>query len=144
MHYVTGYKTSHEPYEGKYLHNHVELRKEKQQVQYYAGDYRVEVNQPENRYIIETLEPQATDSYFNWGFFDSILQQKEYFSDYIFEDLAEEILNNTPGLKDALEKRKAADASFAGDHEAQLLFIYRHSKYYEKTHNRYPVGRIFQ
>lgn len=143
VYYFTGYTTTHEPYEGKYLHSNVELKKEKQKLQYYAGDYLIELNQAENRYIVETLEPQGVDSYFNWGFFDAILQQKEYFSDYIFEDKAEEILKNNPGLKAALEKRKSSEPSFANDHRAQLDFIYRHSPYYEKSHNRYPVGRIF-
>ena len=144
VYYITNYSTTHEPYEGKYLHFNVELRKEKQQIQYYAGDYIIELNQAENRYIVETLEPQATDSYFNWGFFDSILQQKEYFSDYIFEDRAEEILKNNPGLKTELEKRKSADQTFANDHRAQLDVIYKHSPHYEKSHNRYPVGRMLK
>jgi hypothetical protein len=37
---------------------------------------------------LETLEPEAVDSFFNWNFFDTMLQQKEGYSDYIFEDLA--------------------------------------------------------
>jgi hypothetical protein len=55
------------------------VQKEKQKLQYFEGDYLIELNQPANRYIVETLEPHATDSYFNWGFFDAILQQKEWF-----------------------------------------------------------------
>ena len=43
---------------------------------------------------METLEPTATDSFFNWNFFDGILQQKEGFSPYVFQDIATELLKN--------------------------------------------------
>ncbi|MGY0039706.1 hypothetical protein [Pedobacter sp. NJ-S-72] len=48
---------------------------------------------------METLEPQATDSFFNWNFFDSILDQKEHYSPYVFEDTAAGLLKITPILK---------------------------------------------
>jgi hypothetical protein len=56
------------------------------------GDYIIPTDQRAKRYIVETLEPQATDSYFNWNFFDGILNRKEGFSDYVFEDEAAELL----------------------------------------------------
>ena len=57
------------------------------------GDYYVPIDQPGIRYLLETLEPEAKDSFFNWNIFDIIMQQKEGFSPYVFEDLALEILN---------------------------------------------------
>jgi hypothetical protein len=144
VYYITNYKTVPDAYEGKYLHSNTQVRKEKQKLQYFAGDYVIELNQPANRYIVETLEPQATDSYFNWGFFDSILQQKEWFSDYVFEDTAEEILKNNPSIKAEFEKKKSEDKKFAESAWDQLAFIHQHSGYQEKSHNRYPVGRITQ
>ena len=95
-----------------------------------------------NRYIVETLEPEGDDSFFSWNFFDGILQQKEWFSDYIFEDKAEEILRENPVVKEELEAKKKADKTFADNNKAQLAFIYKHSPYYEKSHNRYPVVRL--
>jgi hypothetical protein len=142
VYYIEDYKTSSNAYEGKYLHSNTQVRKEKQKIQYFEGDYIIELNQPANRYIVETLEPQATDSYFNWGFFDAILQQKEWFSDYVFEDTAEEILKNNPSLKAEFEKKKSEDKKFAESAWDQLAFIHQHSGYQEKSHNRYPVGRM--
>lgn len=142
VYYITDYKTSPNAYEGKYLHSNTQGRKEKQQLQYFAGDYIIKLNQPANRYIVETLEPEATDSYFNWGFFDAILQQKEWFSDYVFEDTAEEILKNNPSLKADFEKKKSEDKIFAESAWQQLAFIHQRSGHREKSHNRYPVGRI--
>ncbi|GAA4204773.1 M14 family metallopeptidase [Pedobacter jeongneungensis] len=140
--YIGDFKTGTRPYEGHYLHSAVKLNTVKQNLQYYAGDFAVYANQPVNRYIIETLEPQATDSYFNWNFFDSILDMKEHYSAYVFEDTATELLKNNPELRSALEAKKSADPEFAKNGAAQLDFVYKNSDYYEKTHNRYPVARL--
>ena len=140
--YIDDFKTGTRPYEGHYLHSSVKVRPVEQSLQYYAGDFLVYTNQASNRYIIETLEPQATDSYFNWNFFDSILDMKEHYSAYVFEDTGAELLKNNPELKAKLEAKKAADTAFAKSGSAQLEFVYKNSDYYEKTHNRYPVSRL--
>jgi hypothetical protein len=140
--YIADFKTGTRPYEGHYLHTSVKLNPVQQELQYYAGDFIVYTNQPVNRYIVETLEPQATDSFFNWNFFDSILDMKEHFSAYVFEDTAAELLKNNPALKASLEKKKTEDAAFAKNGATQLDFVYKNSDYYEKTHNRYPVARL--
>jgi len=142
--YISDLKTGTRPYEGHYLHNSVKLNSVMQNLQYYAGDFVVYANQSENRYIVETLEPQATDSFFNWNFFDSILDMKEHFSAYIFEDTAIELLKNNQVLKAKLEEKKLADPEFAKSGSAQLDFVYKNSNYYEKTHNRYPVARLIK
>lgn len=129
-------------YEGHYFHTKIKVKKDIQQIQFYKGDYIISTQQPSRRYIIETLEPQAPDGFFAWNFFDGILMQKEYFSPYVFEDLAIEILKSDPELKKKLEVKKNNDSDFAGDAYAQLEFIYKSSIYYEKTHKRHPVFRV--
>ncbi|WP_165963577.1 M14 family metallopeptidase [Hymenobacter radiodurans] len=141
VYYVEDYKTSPRPYEGHYIHSQVKLRPEQQALAFRKGDYVAVVDQAAARYLVETLEPQATDSFFNWGFFDSILQQKEHFSDYVFEDLAAELLRRDPQLRQQLEARKKEDPAFAKSASAQLDFVYRRSPHYEKSYLRYPVAR---
>ncbi|HKR06543.1 MAG TPA: M14 family metallopeptidase [Bacteroidia bacterium] len=142
VYYIEDYATSHEPYEGHYLHSNVKLRKENQLIQFHKGDFVINVNTKNNRYAVETLEPQGVDSYFAWGFFDAILQQKEWFSPFVFEEKAEEILKQHPGLKADFETKQKQDTAFAKDAFSQLNFIYRHSDYFEKTYKRYPVVRL--
>ncbi len=144
VYFIENYKTTEYPYEGHYLHYNVNVRSESQQIHFFKGDYVIELNQPENRFIIETLEPQGVDSYFAWGIFDAILQQKEYFSSYVFEEKAEEILNSNPGLKMEFEKLKTSDPKFSTDANAQLNYIYEHSPYFEKSYKRYPVVRLMK
>lgn len=142
MYRIEDYTTSEFAYEGHYNHSDVKVKAEAKKWRYHKGDYVIYTNQASNRYIVETLEPQATDSYFNWNFFDGILMQKEYFSSYVFEDTALEILNNNPSLKAELATKKVNDEEFAKSARAQLDFVYKRSPYYEATHNVYPVGRL--
>ena len=144
LYQIEDYKTTNTAYEGHYLHFDVEVQPKTQKWQYIKGDYLVLTQQKSNRYIVETLEPQAPDSWFCWNFFDGILMQKEYFSPYVFEDTAAKLLAENPKLKAALEAKKREEEAFAKDARAQLNFIYQRSPYYEKTHQVYPVGRIMQ
>ena len=100
------------------------------------------MDQPANRFIIETLEPQAEDSYFTWNFFDASLGQKEGFSDYVFEETAAAFLKANPDVRARLEQRKATDSTFAKSAQAQLNFVYQNSPYYEPSHMAYPVYRV--
>jgi hypothetical protein len=142
VYYIESYKSPERPYEGHFLHRDVKVGRQMQEVKLYRGDRLIRLDQPANRFIVETLEPEGTDSYFAWNFFDSVLQQKEWFSDYIFEEQAEEILQKDPGLKERFLQKKRDDSVFSRDHFGQLYFIYKNSPYYEKTHLRYPVIRV--
>jgi len=142
MYYIADYKTPQRPFEGHYLHSNVKLTPVDMKVKFYEGDYVVYTDQSLNRYIVETLEPQGVDSFFAWNFFDSVLGEKEYFSDYVFEDVAADLLKKDPELKKKLDNEKLKDPKLAGSAAAQLNFVYRNSPYFEKTYLRYPVGRL--
>jgi hypothetical protein len=142
--YIADYKTGTKPYEGHYLHSAVKLNPVKESLQYYKGDYVVFVDQPTNRYIVETLEPQGMDSFFTWNFFDSVLSMKEHFSAYVFEDTAAELLKKDPSLKKKLEEEKGKNPDLAKNAAAQLEFVYKNSSYFEKTYTRYPIARMLE
>ncbi len=139
---IQNYQTVGRPYESHFLHYGVELQKEVRKQQLYAGDFLVFAGEGAVRYVVETLEPQAPDSYFAWNFFDGILMQKEYFSSYVFEDLAARYLEEDSRLKAEFQRRKKEDPEFADNARAQLNWIYQRSPHYEATHMLYPVGRI--
>src|SRR5690606_9276472 len=106
------------------------------------GDLYIPTNQNAFRYLLETLEPQAPDSFFNWNFFDTILQQKEGFSPYVWEDLAAKVLKENPHLKMELENKRKSNPEFANNWYAQLDWIHKQSPYYEAAHMQYPVYRV--
>ncbi len=130
------------PYEGHYFHDTVQLASQAENIQARAGDVIIPIHQDRIRYVVETLEPEAMDSLFRWNFFDTILQQKEHYSSYVFEDTAEKMLATDEKLRTEFEAQKSADAQFAKDRNAQLDFLYRRSIHYEKSFMRYPIARL--
>ena len=107
------------------------------------GDIYISVNQNGARYIMETLEAAATDSFFNWNFFDTILQRKEGYSAYVFEDIAEDYLNNSFNLKLNFNEKMKTDEEFAKNPRAQLDYIYKNSPYFETAYLKLPVYKVF-
>lgn len=139
---IEDYQTRQNAYEGHYPHYNTEVSTTIEDVRFRAGDIYIKTFQPSVRYLLETLEPTTIDSFFNWNFFDSILQQKEGFSPYVFEDIAEKLLEDNPELKEQFEAKKKEDRNFAESWYAQLDWIHKQSPSYESSHLRYPVFRV--
>jgi len=141
--HIKDYKTSTRPFEGHFIHSKTEVVAETKKVLFQKGDIYIPIQQNGLRYIVETLEAEATDSFFNWNFFDTILEQKEHFSSYVFEDIAEKLLQENPTLRELLNQKMNTDKVFAESTEAQLDFIYKNSPYYESAHLKLPVYKVF-
>jgi len=140
---VHDYKQGERPYEGHYLHREVKYTEEEAEVSLKKGDLWIPTDQARSNFIVSVLEPAAEDSYFAWNFFDSYLQQKEYFSAYVFEDIAAELLAKDPDLKRRLQEKQAADPEFRKSTWDQLYFVYQNSPYFEPTFHRLPVFKIY-
>lgn len=141
--HIANFNTRKSAYEGHYLHYNTTVKKAIKTVKFRKGDIYISTQQKGIRYIIETLEAEATDSFFNWNFFDTILQQKEGFSSYVFEDIAEQFLKENPTTKKELDEKIKADESFAKNPYAQLYFVYKKTKHYEQAHLKLPIYKIY-
>jgi hypothetical protein len=139
---IADFETRKNAYEGHYKHDNTSVNTIQEKVSFRKGDCYIVTNQPAKRYLIETLEPQAPDSFFNWNFFDTILQQKEGFSPYVFEDTAKNMLDNNPELKTAFEEKKASDTNFSANWYMQLNWLYEQSNHAENAYRQYPIYRI--
>lgn len=139
---IASYESMPRPYEKHHRNYNVKVQKLSEKVQFRKGDFFIFLNQPANRFLVEMLEPTGDDSYFSWNFFDAILQQKEWYSDYRWEELAAEYLKKDTALKQKLEAKKQSDSAFANNSSAILAYIYRNSPWYEPAHLRYPVYRL--
>jgi len=140
---ITGVTSRPHAYEGHLFHDEVTLQSHREQVKVEAGDYLIPLDQPQARYIVETLEPQGHDSFFRWGFFNSCLEKKEAYSDYVFEDTAAEILRDEPAVRVAFDAWKQENPALLHDQTAVLDFIFaRCQRFVEPEWNRYPVLRI--
>lgn len=137
--HIDSSETLREPYEGHYLHYNTHVTWTSRTLVFEAGDYIIYPDARTENFLMQVLEPEAPDSYFNWNFFDAVLQQKEWFSSYVFEDIAAQLLLDYPHLKKMLEEKKKSDPAFAASAFEQLYFVYRHSHYFETGYMRYPV-----
>jgi hypothetical protein len=109
------------------------------------GDYWIDLDQDRARYAIETLEPEAHDSFFRWGFFNSVLEKKEAYSDYVFEDHAADLLKDEPDLRRQFEAWKVANPTLLSDQRAVLDFLFTHCQRYEEPEwRRYPVLAVIE
>lgn len=141
--YIESFDTRDPPFEGHYLHSNVKVRSINEKRKFFRGDYIIYTGQEADNFICHVLEPQSPDSYFCWNFFDAILQQKEYFDPYLFEDIADSLLDSKTGLRKEFEMQKQNDERFINDAYAQLKFIYDNT-IREPEYMRYPVGRIIR
>ena len=131
-------------YEGHLFHDALTLSTQTETIHAKAGDYLLYLNQENARYAVETLEPQAHDSFFRWGFFNSVLEKKEAFSDYVFEDSALEMLNEEPELAAKFDQWKQQHPELLTNQEAVLGFIFANGKRFnEPEWCRYPVFSLF-
>ncbi len=139
---ISEYKSRLQPYEKHHNNYAVKTIKVYDTIRFLKGDYIVPLNQLGNRYLIEMLEPTGDDSFFAWNFFDAILQQKEGYSDYRWDEVAAEILQKDNTLNQQLINKKASDSAFSKNGPAILNYIYKNSKWMEKAYMRYPIYRI--
>jgi len=142
VYYIEKYETVDQPYNGHYRHYGVETNEVKEKVQLLAGDWIIPSRQQAIEYLVQTLEPKGYDSFFSWNFFDEVLFRNEYFSPYIFEETAEDLLKNNPQLKKEFKAKQKEDPKFAANGYQQLRFIYERSPWSESTYMRYPVYRL--
>jgi hypothetical protein len=140
---VKSYKSPNNPYEGHFKLAQIEVGESEKLVQLKPGDIIIPSQQDAALFLHASLQPCAEDSYLSWNFFDSYLQQKEYFSNYVFKDQIAEILSNDQKLNEAYQLRKATDEKFRNNEWDQLYFIYSHSPYFEQTFMRLPIYQKF-
>jgi hypothetical protein len=136
---VFAFDSPSKPYEGHYYHGKLQSDVSLDTIALKKGDVIIPTNQSKRLFVLAACLADAEDSYFRWNFFDSYLQQKEYFSAYVFEDKALEILTEKPWLKEELERLKKTDKTLEKSTWEQLMFIYKNSDMFEETVNVLPI-----
>lgn len=136
-----GPKWQERPYEGRHPVS-FELEVIQEDRTYQPGMIVVRMAQRAARVAVHALEPIAPDSFVRWGFFDTIFEEKEYAEHYVMENLARQMLNENPELRQEFETKLKSDSSFARDPNARLHFFYERSPYWDRSVNVYPVARV--
>ena len=103
------------------------------------GWFEVSTQQKAGELAVHLLHPEAPDSFFAWGEFNSIFQRTEYMENYALIPFAEKMLADDPKLAQEFDKKVNQDKDFAKNAEARLNWLYEHSPFYDQAYLKYPV-----
>ena len=107
-----------------------------------AGSARVPTDQPLGDLAMLLLEPASPESFFQWGFFLSVLGNPEYVEPYVMEPMASRMLADDPELAQAFfDTLAAAPREFTGNPRARLQWFYRRTPFFDPRWRIYPVAR---
>ena len=128
------------PFEGR-MRVKAQTTPEVRSIRFPAGSVRVPTSQPLGDLVVNLLEPQGPDSFFQWGFFLEVLQRTEYVEGYVMEPLAQRMLDADPQLRRDFETALKGDPEMAASPRARLQWFYRRTPYFDANWRLYPVGR---
>ncbi|TMO10972.1 M14 family metallopeptidase [Pseudoalteromonas sp. S558] len=108
------------------------------------GWYQVTTQQKVGELAVHLLHPEAPDSFFAWGEFNTIFQQTEYMENYALIPYARKMLKDKPTLALAFDKKINDDKAFSLDPDARLNWLYEHSPFYDQAYLKYPILMSFE
>ncbi len=130
-----------EPYEGRQtVKTNVTEKIEKRH--FSKGSVLVPTDQRTAKIIAYLLEPTASGSLVEWGFFNSVFEQKEYAETYVMEKVAREMLAKDPALKKEFEETVKNNPQYK-DQYAMLNWFYNRSQWADINYMVYPIGKIY-
>ncbi|MEB2773883.1 M14 family metallopeptidase [Algoriphagus sp. D3-2-R+10] len=138
---ITEYKLSNQPYEGRFRFQSFELEKEYRKVILNPGTVRVKTDQALGELLVVLMEPESVDSFFQWGYFHSILSQTEYMETYIMEPLIAKMLSDDPDLKKRFEEEKSSNPDFAKSPRQIYRWFYEQTPYLDQNWKVIPISR---
>jgi len=101
--------------------------------------YKVETSQVLGKLAVHLLQPEAIDSFFKWGEFNTIFQRTEYVENYALVPFANEMLENNPALAKEFKQKLAIDNDFKNNEKARLNWLYQQTPFYDKSYLKYPI-----
>ncbi len=132
-------------YESQPFEGHVQLTAKpvatKRTERFPAGSVRVAADQPLGDLAVILLEPDSPDSFFQWGFFNEILQPTEYIEGYVMEPMAEKMLASDPKLAAEFRAKLAHDEAFRASAKERLRWFYARTPFFDERWRLYPVAR---
>lgn len=139
--FIKSYKLSSQPSEGKIRFQEFETEPISRTVNYPAGSIRISTDQPLGELVAILMEPESVDSYFQWGYFHSILSQTEYMETYIMEPLISKMLSEDADLKIRFDEKMKAEPDFAKSPRSIYRWFYEQTPYFDQQWKVIPVGK---
>ncbi|MBN2683176.1 MAG: hypothetical protein JXR58_11760 [Bacteroidales bacterium] len=126
-------------FEGRQRVTKFEMEKSVEKQVIPAGSALISTKQRTLMLILHALEPEAPSSFFSWGFFNSIFEQKEYAETYVMEKMAREMIEKDPELKREFEEKRKNEPEFVANQWAQTNWFYERTVYKDLNKGLYPI-----
>ena len=139
--YIDAYEIDPTPVEGRFRFKDVKLSERNMMRTLPRGSVRIPTDQPLGKLAVLLLEPEAADSFFQWGYFNAILSRTEYIEGYVLEPMIREMLDKNLQLRESFEDKKRADPDFASDGQKIFQWFYAQTPYFDTDWKIIPVGR---
>ncbi len=139
--FIANYKLSNQPSEGRIRFQEFKTEPFQREVSYQPGSIRILADQPLGELVAILMEPESVDSYFQWGYFHSILSQTEYMETYIMEPLIAKMLSEDADLKNRFDEKMKAEPDFAKSPRSIYRWFYEKTPYFDQQWKVIPVGK---
>ncbi|MBQ4848870.1 M14 family metallopeptidase [Pseudoalteromonas sp. MMG012] len=135
---ITQYEFAKLPFEGRFRVT-AEFDLNEVEKMPLTGWYRISTDQAKSELVTHLLHPEAPDSFFQWGEFNTIFQRTEYVENYALEPYARSMLKSNPAMALEFDKKIREDESFANDAKKRLSWLYEKTPFYDQAYLKYPV-----
>jgi hypothetical protein len=135
-------KWSSSSFEGRQGLQSFDLIKSERKMEFEAGAMVIPVHQRALKVLVYLLEPKADNSLASWGFFNSIMERKEYAETYVMEKIAREMIAKNPDLLNEFEEWKKDNPEQAKSQWIQTMWFFEKTPYWDREKDVYPIGRI--
>lgn len=130
------------PFQGR-MRIKSEVEQVKKTVMFPVGSIRIKTDQTLGTLACLLMEPENIDSFFQWGFFNDILERTEYFETYAMSPLAEKMAKENPELRAAFLKELKTNKVLSESENLKLRWWYERSNYNDKNYLSYPIGIVY-
>jgi murein tripeptide amidase MpaA len=141
--FIASYKLSAQPSEGRVRFQEFKIEPITREIEFPAGSVRIPVDQSLGELLVILMEPESVDSFFQWGYFHSILSQTEYMETYIMEPLIAKMLAEDANLKIQFEEKMKTDLEFAKSPRSIYRWFYEKTPYFDQQWKVIPIGKEF-
>lgn len=138
---VNDFKMVSRPYEGLMRFQSFDLDKAYKKLTLQPGSVRIKTDQALGELAVILLEPESVDSFFQWGYFNTILSQTEYMETYVMEPMIQDMLSKDPELKKRFNEKMESEEDFAASPRQIYRWFYEQTPYIDQNWKVIPVGR---
>ena len=141
QYYIEHYEINPVPSEGRFRFKDFDLSMEKRKMKFAPGSVIIH-REFTNNFILAMLllEPKAADSFFQWGYFNSILSRTEYIESYVMGPLIMDMARKDLEIINDFHKAKEQNPELENNPRAIFEWFYSRSPYFDKNWKYYPIG----